>query len=245
MLETPSWGFGPLLFLFFSFFPCFRVLFSSLNRCFPSYKNETIIASHLHCRQSASLFDVSHMTQLEISGADRQDFVETLFVAGLEQVKHNSATLSLMTNKEGGIIDDCMITKKQESIYVVLNAGCKDKDLYHLFMNLARWKADGKDVDIDDLTECFSLLALQGPKAAAVLGQVLEGGHGEEFLKSIPFLGWFQGSIFGCPVNVSRCGYTGEDGFEISLRHEDLLHVTDNLVGDGTIVKPAGLGINL
>jgi aminomethyltransferase len=201
-----------------------------------------IIPSHLHTRRRSGVFDVSHMLQLRITGRDRFDFLESLTVADVRGLPQNGATLSLLLTDQGTIIDDTMITRNEDHIYMVVNAGCAVKDMQHLQAALAspRWK--GKDVQIRSLSEQWSLVALQGPDSAAVLAKAMGGGDATEKLARIPFLGSFTANVFGRPCYVSRLGYTGEDGFEIAMNHQDAVHVTDSLVGDESAVIPVGLG---
>ena len=200
------------------------------------------MTSHVHCRQHASLFDVSHMLQIELHGADAVDFVESLTVAHVRGLAEGHMCLSVMLTDQGTIIDDTMITRQKNHVAMVLNAGCADKDLIHLQEQLSAWKSKGKDVELRNMSEQFSLVALQGPKAAQTLASLLDGGAGAAQLAKVPFLGTLDGHVAGKPVSFGRCGYTGEDGFELQVRHEDIVHVSDALIGDESVVKPAGLG---
>ena len=121
----------------------------------------SVIQSHLHTRSAASIFDVSHMLQVMVKGADRVRFFERLVVSDLESLPENSACLTLYTNEQGGILDDLIVTKTSEGyLYVVSNAGRAMQDLAHLQTNLQKAKRDGLDVDIDIL-ETQALVALQ------------------------------------------------------------------------------------
>ena len=129
---------------------------------------EGIIKEHLHCREHAGLFDVSHMGQVNVTGKDAQAFLERAFVADVQALGKGKATLSLLMNEKGGIMDDCIITKDEEEKYfVVLNAGCKYKDLDHL-KALREGEFAKKDVSINYF-ETHSLVAVQGPKAAGLV----------------------------------------------------------------------------
>lgn len=101
----------------------------------PVQYKDGVLPSHLHTRQHASLFDVSHMLQFKLHGNDRVKFLESLVVADIEGLAHNTGTLSLFTTESGGIIDDLIINKTTEHLYVVSNAGCADKVLNHLQVN--------------------------------------------------------------------------------------------------------------
>ncbi|KAI9216223.1 hypothetical protein BC828DRAFT_12487, partial [Blastocladiella britannica] len=127
-----------------------------------SYPNKSHIQSHMHTRTHASLFDVSHMLQTRWTGRDHVEFIESLVVGDIAGLGPNAATLSLFTTESGGILDDTVIQRDGDGLYVVSNAGCADKDLAHTHAQLAKFTADGsKDVKIEVLKD-YSLLALQG-----------------------------------------------------------------------------------
>ncbi|KAI8847647.1 hypothetical protein BC829DRAFT_395941 [Chytridium lagenaria] len=200
-----------------------------------NYSDLGQLASHHWTREKASLFDVGHMLQTRWVGADRVKFLEKLIVADLEALPVGSSTLTVLTNENGGIIDDAVINKQDEDgFYMVSNAGCADKDLAHLRKHLAAFKAQGGDVDFTILDK--SLIALQGPAAAPVL-EKLVGKSLEDFA----FMSGRHLNISGIDAYVSRCGYTGEDGFEISVAHEDAVKLSTLFV-DQPDVKLAGLG---
>ncbi len=199
-----------------------------------------IIPSHLHTRKHSGVFDVSHMLQLELTGEGRFDFLESLTVADVRGLPLNGACLSLLLTDKGTIIDDTMITRNADHIYMVVNAGCADKDMAHLRQALATWK--GKEVRIRSLSEQWSLIALQGPEAASVLAKAIGSAGAAERIAKVPFLGSFSAKVLGRDCYISRLGYTGEDGFEIAMKHADAVHVTDGLVGDESSVIPVGLG---
>lgn len=144
-------------------------------------------------------------------------------------------TLSVFTNEQGGIIDDTIIMQHQDSLYVVSNAGCADKDLAHIRKHLQEFQNKGGDVDFSVITD-HSLIAIQGPKAAAAL----EGLVG----KSLNDFGFMTGrhlEVAGVPCHVARSGYTGEDGFELSVPTEEIVNITQKLL-DHPDVELAGLG---
>ncbi|KAB7497682.1 Aminomethyltransferase, mitochondrial [Armadillidium nasatum] len=199
-----------------------------------------IAASHKHVRSQCGLFDVSHMLQTKIYGKDRVKFIESLIVADIEGLKNNTGTLSLFTNENGGIIDDLICSKvnnNQEYLYVVSNAGCREKDLKHMENNIKKFKSMKKDVDIEVL-EDYGLVALQGPKASSVLKKISNYD-----LDKLYFMNTIEIELLGVTCRVTRCGYTGEDGFEISVPNEKITELCQNLLGssDG-VVQLAGLG---
>jgi aminomethyltransferase len=126
------------------------------------YESLGVLASHLHTRQSSSLFDVSHMLQTAWSGKDAVKFAEKLVVGDIAGLKLGHSTLSLFTTETGGILDDTVINRKDaSSLYVVSNAGCAEKDLKHIFKHLKAFQNEGGDVDVEVLDD-MSLVALQG-----------------------------------------------------------------------------------
>ena len=133
------------------------------------YGKVGIAASHNHVRNHCGMFDVSHMLQSKVYGKDRVKFIESLIVGDIEGLPDNSGTLSLFTNDQGGIIDDLICSKTDKGyLYVVSNAGCKEKDLAHMKQRLAAFKADGHDVELE-IMEDHGLVAVQGPEAAKIL----------------------------------------------------------------------------
>jgi len=196
---------------------------------------EGILNSHLHTRQHSSLFDVSHMAQLRLTGKDRVKFLETLVVGDIEGLPENNARLSVFTNEKGGIIDDTVITNRGDHIYIVVNAGCAEKDIAHIKSHLAKFVAKGGDVKLEVLDR--SLVALQGPESEKVLSRLVKAD-----LTKMPFMTCKELEVDGIKnVLESRCGYTGEDGFEISVDHGNAVKLSKKLLSFPE-VKPAGLG---
>ena len=209
---------------------------------------EGIIAEHLWTRESAGLFDVSHMGQLEVSGPDGDmaaaaTALEALLPADLAALKPGRVRYSLLLAEDGGILDDLMVTNRGDRFYLVVNGATKWDDIAHLCENLP------DEITLNHLDE-HALLALQGPKAAAVLASLgLEpAGEGfppvEElsFMQAAPY--WWPRSPAdesARPLGISRTGYTGEDGFEISVGAEDAAALADALCAHAA-VKPIGLG---
>uniref|UniRef100_A0A673HG36 Aminomethyltransferase n=1 Tax=Sinocyclocheilus rhinocerous TaxID=307959 RepID=A0A673HG36_9TELE len=202
----------------------------------PVQYKDSHINSHMHTRQHCSIFDVSHMLQTKVYGRDRVKFIESLIVGDIAELKDNQGTLSLFTNTKGGIMDDLIVTKTDQGyLYVVSNAGCADKDSAHMQARLQEFKAAGHDVDLEFMDE--SLIALQGPSMA----QVLQKGVGDD-LRKLTFMTSVLTPVFGIQgCRVTRCGYTGEDGVEISVPSGDVVSLTEKLLADSE-VKLAGLG---
>ncbi|KAJ1735773.1 hypothetical protein LPJ61_000370 [Coemansia biformis] len=190
--------------------------------------------SHMHTRQHASVFDVSHMLQTRIAGRDRHRFLEGLVVADLKELPLGGATLSLFTNANGGIEDDTIITQQDNSLYVVSNAGCADKDLAHLQRHAKALQDQGADVDVCRIDD-HSLIALQGPASQSALEQLAAVKLGQ-----MPFMTGRLVDIGGVPCHVARSGYTGEDGFELSIPTSEVRSITARLL-ENPAIKLAGL----
>ncbi|KAL2341299.1 hypothetical protein Fmac_009239 [Flemingia macrophylla] len=182
----------------------------------PIQYKDSIMDSTLNCRENGSLFDVSHMCGLSLKGKDSVPFLEKLVIADVAGLAPGTGSLTVFTNEKGGAIDDSVITKvKDDHIYLVVNAGCRDKDLAHIEEHMKAFKEKGGDVSWHIHDE-RSLLALQGPLAAQVLQHLTK-----EDLSKI-FFGQFRVlDINGSQCFLTRTGYTGEDGFEISVPSEN------------------------
>lgn len=188
-----------------------------------------VLAEHVHTRTSAGLFDVSHMGQAFLSGPDVAEALERLVPGDITGLRPGRQRYTLLTNEAGGIIDDFMVAKLDDTrLFLVVNASRKDVDFTHLAANLP----DGIKLDV---LEDRALLALQGPLAASVLGRLTPDVAG------LPFMGFAAVSINGAACYVSRSGYTGEDGFEISVPATAAAALADALIGQ-TEVVPIGLG---
>ncbi|KAJ6667749.1 hypothetical protein lerEdw1_016070 [Lerista edwardsae] len=188
------------------------------------------LESHLHTRQHCSLFDVSHMLQTKVFGRDRVKVLESLVVGDIAELKPNQGTLSLFTNEKGGILDDLIVTStSEEHLYVVSNAGCRDKDFALMQNKVKETKAAGCDVDLE--VSDNALLALQGP----AMVRVLQPGVSDDLAK-LPFMTSAVMAVFGVPgCRVTRCGYTGEDGVEISVPASQAVELAELLLRDPTV----------
>ena len=189
---------------------------------------EGIIAEHLWTRENAGLFDVSHMGQLLVHGRDVDGALETLLPGELKMLGDMKLRYSLLLDDHGGIIDDLMATRRGPDFYLVVNGATKHSDIVVLEQRLPR------DVVVDHMKE-QALLALQGPRAVEALEKLAPGVGELSFMDGRAF------RIEGQPAWISRSGYTGEDGFEISIPAIVAAAVADALVA-GEIVKPVGLG---
>ena len=197
---------------------------------------EGIIAEHLWTRESAGLFDVSHMGQLTVSGEGAAAALETLLPGDISALKPGRMRYSLLLGEQGGILDDLMVTNRGDHFYVVVNGATKWDDIGHMREHLP------DAITLNHLDE-HGLLALQGPKAAEALARLglTPAFDGMPALDELKFMQ--SGPFFweGRPLGVSRSGYTGEDGFEISVRAEDAAALADALCAQPE-VKPIGLG---
>jgi len=188
-----------------------------------------IMAEHLHCRSGASLFDVSHMGQATVSGADPAAALERLVPGDIQGLKPGRQRYTLLTNEAGGILDDLMVGNPGGGpLFLVVNASRKDVDFTHIAANLP----DG--VRLTPLPD-RALLALQGPRAAAVLARLCPP------VAAMSFMSVVTEPVAGIPCVISRTGYTGEDGFEISLAADQAEALADRLLQEPE-VAPAGLG---
>ncbi len=187
-----------------------------------------IIAEHLHTRAQVGLFDVSHMGQIHLRGAAAAGALEALVPGDLQGLAPGRMRYTLLLNEAGGILDDLMVTATDDGLMLVVNAACKDADLAHLRANL------DPAVAIEPRFE-RALLALQGPQAAAVLARFAGA------VARMPFMSAAEVTVAGARCGVTRSGYTGEDGFELSLAAADAVAVAETLLSQPE-VRPVGLG---
>jgi aminomethyltransferase len=188
-----------------------------------------VLAEHLHCRAHAALFDVSHMGQATLTGATAAAALERLVPGDLLGLKPGRQRYTLLTNEAGGILDDLMVANPGgEKLFLVVNASRKEIDFSHIAANLP------SGVQLHEHDD-RALLALQGPAAAAVISRVAPEAA------QIPFMGMAAVTLAGIPCLVARSGYTGEDGFEISLSAESAQALAQRILDEPEVI-PAGLG---
>ncbi|XP_016993398.2 aminomethyltransferase, mitochondrial [Drosophila takahashii] len=205
------------------------------------YSDQSIIASHLHTRQVGSIFEVSHMLQTRVFGKDAAACLESVCTADILGTPDGSGTLTVFTNEVGGILDDLIVNKVSEKeLYVVSNAAMKQQDMGIMRAAVETFKSQGKDVTIEFLTpDDQSLVAVQGPQVATELSKLLPK---EVSLDQVYFMRSLVTSLAGIPnVRITRCGYTGEDGVEISVESSQARNLTESLLQSGSL-KLAGLG---
>ncbi|KAL9690040.1 hypothetical protein QQ045_010433 [Rhodiola kirilowii] len=204
----------------------------------PIQYKDSIMDSTLNCRENGSLFDVSHMCGLSLKGKDAAPFLEKLVIADIAGLAPGTGSLTVFTNDNGGAIDDSVITKvTDDHIYLVVNAGCRDKDLAHIEEHMKSFKSKGGDVNWQIYDE-RSLLALQGPLAAPTLQHLTK-----EDLSKFYFGDFCILDINGAQCFLTRTGYTGEDGFEISVPSEHAVDLSKAILekSEGK-VRLTGLG---
>jgi aminomethyltransferase len=183
---------------------------------------------HLHTRDNAGLFDVSHMGQLRLKGANAAAALEALVPVDIIDLPAGQQRYAFFTNEQGGIMDDLMVANLGDHLFVVVNAACKEQDIAHLQANLP------EDVTLEVITD-RALLALQGPKASSVLSRLAPQ------VADMVFMQVDTVSLMGVDCIVSRSGYTGEDGYEISVPQDKALELANALTAEDE-VEWIGLG---
>jgi glycine cleavage system T protein (aminomethyltransferase) len=192
-----------------------------------------VMKEHLHCRAQAGLFDVSHMGQALLrpkSGtlADAALALETLVPVSILPLAEGRQRYALFTNDAGGILDDLMVANRGDHLFLVVNAACKDADFAHLAKHL------GDTCDLEVITD-RALIALQGPLAETALARLNPAAAGMRFMDSTDI------DLLGVTCWVSRSGYTGEDGYEISVPTAQAVELARALLAMDE-VAPIGLG---
>jgi len=200
------------------------------------YSDLGISASHLHTRKHCSLFDVSHMLQSKVHGKDRINFMESLTVADVAGLKTNQGSLSVFTLPNGGIVDDLIVTKADNHLYVVSNAGRREQDIPLMRAKEEEMKVEGKDVALE-LLEDRGLLALQGPTMMQCLQPLTSLP-----LDNLAFMHSALAEVAGIQCRVTRCGYTGEDGVELSCPAGQTEALAQAILASDGQPRLAGLG---
>ena len=178
-----------------------------------------VMKEHVHTREKAGLFDVSHMGQAKLTAhqGDAAALFEELVPGGITSLKDGFMRYTQLTDDKGGILDDLMATRFGDTLWLVVNAACKDTDFAHIAAKL-----DGRaTLEIAPR----ALLALQGPKAEAVLAELMPARKELVFMQAV----WSDWQ--GAEVLISRCGYTGEDGYEISIAEDKAEALAKALIG--------------
>lgn len=186
---------------------------------------------HEAVRAHGGLFDLSHMAELVVRGGQREDFVQQMVTNDLSKLEHGQAMYSALCNAEGGIIDDLLVYRFEDEVWIVANASNR----------AAVWSwlqehAEGREVALTDRTEELSLIAVQGPGAEQILSK-----HAAGELAEIDFYTARWGEVEGCRVLISRTGYTGEDGFELYVENPHAVKIWDALLAGDEKLVPVGL----
>lgn len=199
-----------------------------------------VIEEHRAVRERAGLFDVSHMGELRVVGPGAEAFLQRLTPNDVSKLAPGRAHYSAFLTEHGTYVDDLLVYRMgPEELLVVVNAANREKDY--------RWAAErvreADDVEVEDVSDRYALLALQGPQAIDLL-RPLAAVQGGGALEEIRYYGFARGEVDGAPAILSRTGYTGEDGFELYLHPDDAPRVWDRLLWAGKErgVVPAGLG---
>ena len=187
-----------------------------------------LMTEHKHTRAAAGLFDVSHMGQLLLKGADADQALETLVPVDIIDLPMFKQRYALFTNDTGGILDDLMVTRRADDIFVIVNAACKQQDIAHLQQHI------GQRCTVQPLPD-QALLALQGPQAVTALARL------NPEVQKLTFMTGGHFNLNGADCFVTRSGYTGEDGFEISVPAAQAEALARVLLAQPE-VKPIGLG---
>lgn len=187
-----------------------------------------LMQEHLHTRAAAGLFDVSHMGQLRLVGTDAASAFETLMPVDVIDLAVGKQRYGLLLNETGGVMDDLMFVNRGDDVFVIVNGACKHGDLAHIKATI------GQLCHVDDQFD-RALLALQGPQAVTALQRLLPGAEKLVFMTGAAF-DWAGADLF-----ITRSGYTGEDGFEISLPANHADAFARALLAQPE-VKPVGLG---
>ena len=187
-----------------------------------------LVAEHHHTRQAAGLFDVSHMGQLRLVGPDAAAAFETLMPVDVIGLGVGKQRYGLLLNEQGGILDDLMFVNRGDDLFVVVNGACKHDDIAHIQARI------GSRCQVIPMPE-RALLALQGPQAVLALQRLVPGVESLVFMTGGAYR-WQSNELF-----ITRSGYTGEDGFEISI-HQDAADAFARALLAQPEVKPIGLG---
>ena len=187
-----------------------------------------LMAEHLHTRAAAGLFDVSHMGQLRLEGSGAAVAFESLVPVDVIDLAVGKQRYGLLLNDAGGIMDDLMFFNTGNGIFIIVNGACKTVDLAHIQQKI------GSICDVIPMPD-MALLALQGPQAVTALSRLAPG------VEKLVFMTGGRFAVAGCDCFLTRSGYTGEDGFEISVHADQADRLARALLAQPE-VKPVGLG---
>ena len=186
-----------------------------------------IMGEHNQCRQKAALFDVSHMGQVELRGEGAAEKLEALVPSSITPLKEGKARYTFFTNENGGIMDDLIVSNAGDHLFTVVNASMRHQDIPHMRDNL-------EGVEVIEIFD-RALVAVQGPKAEDVVGALCPAAREMTFMQTM------VADILGADCRISRLGYTGEDGYEISIPEDRAEEITRAFLAHEDC-EPAGLG---
>jgi len=194
-----------------------------------------IVEEHVHTREAASLFDVSHMGRIEFKGSDAEDLLQLICTRQLGKAQIGQSCYSHVCNEHGGILDDVIVSRYEDHWLMVCNASNRDRIVTWVHQHAA-----GRDVEISDVTESTMMIAIQGPAVMDILARKLPID-----LSGLKRYRFNSGSYMGMPYTIFRSGYSGEDGVELILPAAVAQILMPMLTGTGALnsaIKPAGLG---
>jgi aminomethyltransferase len=198
-----------------------------------------IIHEHKLVREKAGLFDLGHMGQVEVDGADALAFLQFVATNDVSKLEPGEAQYALLTNEQGGVVDDIIIYRPNEGegYFVCVNASNKGKDVAWM----QQWAAARTDLDVSvmDISEVTGMIAIQGPDAEKIMTRLVSAP-----IADLDYFSWIPNSIAGLPVRLARTGYTGEDGFEVYSNIDDIGAIWDAIyeAGQEYGLEAIGLG---
>ena len=199
-------------------------------------KYQSELAEHHAVRQGAGLFDLSHMGEIWVRGPQAAAFLDYALVGNLSAIAVGKAKYSLICNPDGGIIDDLISYRRAEDVYLVVpNAGNADA-VYAEFVK----RAEGFDVELDNVSAQTSLIALQGPESERILLGLVPAEQAEA-VRELKYYAATEVTVAGLPVLLARTGYTGEDGFELYIDNSEAARLWNSLLTADEAVTPCGL----
>ena len=199
-------------------------------------KYQSELAEHHAVRQGAGLFDLSHLGEIWVRGPQAAAFLDYALVGNLSAIAVGKAKYSLICNPDGGIIDDLISYRRAEDVYLVVpNAGNADA-VYAEFVK----RAEGFDVELDNVSAQTSLIALQGPESERILLGLVPAEQAEA-VRELKYYAATEVTVAGLPVLLARTGYTGEDGFELYIDNSEAARLWNSLLTADEAVTPCGL----
>lgn len=187
-----------------------------------------IIHEHQLVREKAGLFDLGHMGQVEVDGADALAFLQYVATNDVSKLEPGQAQYALLTNENGGVVDDIIIYRPNEGegYFICVNASNKDKDVAWM----QQWAAKRTDLDVTvtDVSDRTGMIAIQGPDSEKIMAPLVATP-----LDTLDYFSWIPNGIAGLPVRIARTGYTGEDGFEVYSAIEDVPAIWDAIYASG------------